>query len=100
MKKAHELTKIYQEAIQRKHEEHQAEAMPHKSEKHHAEAIKFCEEIGKKMEKAAKVGAIKYKTVIPQTILPLVRDILSENGYRISTYEGFHLIWWPLVQKD
>ncbi len=85
MKKAHEITKIYQEAMQRKYEERKAEA------------IKFCEEIGEDIEKAAEAGAIKYKTVIPQTILPLVRDILGENGYRISTDGGFHLIWWPLV---
>ena len=85
MKKAHEITKIYQEAMQRKYEERKAEA------------IKFCEEIGEEIEKVAETGAINYKTVIPQTILPLVRDILGENGYRISTDNGFHLIWWPLV---
>lgn len=85
MKKAREITEIYQEALQRRYEERQAEA------------TKFCEEIGEEMAKAAAAGAIKYKTVIPQTILPLVRDILKESGYRISTDEGFHLIWWPLV---
>lgn len=85
MKKAHEITKIYQEAMQRKYEERKVEA------------IKFCEEIGEEIEKAAEAGAIKYQTVIPQTLLPLVRDILGENGYRISTDNGFHLIWWPLV---
>ena len=85
MKKAHELTEIYQEAMRRRYEERKAEA------------IKFCEEIGEEMEKAAAAGAIKYKTVIPKTLLPLVHDILGENGYRVSTDAGSHLIWWPLV---
>jgi hypothetical protein len=85
MKTAKELTKVAQDARELKYKRLQEEAEI------------FCETISEEMERAAEAGVNKYVAFIPKNILPLVRDILNENGYDVYSSSGDYAISWPIV---
>lgn len=85
MKTAKELTKIAQDARELRYKRLQEEAEI------------FCETVGEEMMRAAETGQNKYIAFIPKNILPLVREILNNNGYDVSSSSGEYAISWPIV---